>query len=100
MFKDGHLNEEKAIVPTFLTDLPIFDEYVDDYNDDFLELPILCASSKSNSFQKFDDSIPSICLSYNMLKEENVESTRGNSLPLSFSSFKLLKENFKFINEI
>ena len=87
MFKDGHLNEEKAIVPTFLTDLPIFGEYDDDYNDYFLELPILCPSSKSVSFHKFDDSIQSICHNYNMVKERNIESTRGNSFPLSFSSF-------------
>jgi len=30
---------------------------------------------------------------------ERCDSIEGNSLPLCFSSFKLLKENFKIINE-
>ena len=38
--------EEKVVVPILLADLPIFDEY----NDDFIELPNFYASSKSVSF--------------------------------------------------
>jgi hypothetical protein len=34
-----------------------------------------------------------------MEHEENCELDEGNSLPLCFSSFKFLKENFKIINE-
>ena len=38
-------------------------------------------------------------ITHNSSKEETGESTEGNSLPLCFSSFKFLKENFKIINE-
>jgi hypothetical protein len=37
--------------------------------------------------------------SYKEEYEESTKSTEGNSLPLCFSSFKLLKENFKIITE-
>ena len=38
--------EEQVVDPTFLDDLPIFDEY----NDYFLKLPNLSTSSESDSF--------------------------------------------------
>ena len=39
----------------------------DEYDDDFLEQPILDASSKGDSFQEANDNIQPICHSYNMV---------------------------------
>lgn len=98
----NHLVEEEDVVPfSFIDnstdhfDSPRYDEY----NDGFLEKPILYASSKGYSFQEASDNIQPTCHSYNMVREENNEIAKGNSLPLCFSSFKFLKESFKIINK-
>ena len=55
--------KEQVFDPTFLDDIPIFD----DYNDDFLELLDLSTSSESDSFHKSNDIIHSIC--HNMVQK-------------------------------
>ena len=87
--------EEQVVVPTFLANLPIFDEY----NIDFIELPNLYALLESDSFQESNDNIHPIRHNYNMVQKESSEFTRGESLPLCFSSFNLLKGNFNIKNQ-
>jgi hypothetical protein len=55
----------------------------------------VCFSARNVQFQQFEESSKPVFLIY----DNNVESGDGNSLPLLFVSFKLLKENFETINE-
>jgi hypothetical protein len=96
--------EEQVDAPSFflldniadVVDFPIYDEY-DDYCDvDFLEQPSVCSLSENVLFQQCHESNQP---TYHSYKEESIESAKGNSLPLCFSSFKLLKENSKIIIE-
>jgi hypothetical protein len=73
-----------------VVDLPIYDEYDDDYDVDFLEQPTACSLSENVPFQQCSEIHQP---TYHSYKEESTETTEGNSLPLCFSSFKLLKEN-------
>jgi hypothetical protein len=79
----------------YVNDLPIYDEY-DDYNVDPLEQSTTCSLSENVPFQQYNESNQA---AYHNYKEESIEYTKGNSLPLCFSSFKLLKENPKIIIE-
>jgi hypothetical protein len=96
--------EEQVDVPSlfllddiaYVVDLPIYDEYDDDYDVDFLEQPTACSLSENVPFQQCNESNQP---TYHSYKEESIESAEGNSLPLCFSSFKLLKENSKIIIE-
>jgi hypothetical protein len=86
--------------PFLITFRNIFDPpRYDEYDDDFLEQPILDASSEGDSFQEANGNIQPICHGYNMVQEENNEIDKGNSLALCFSSFKFLEESFKIINK-
>jgi hypothetical protein len=84
--------EEQIDVPSwflsddiaYVSDLPIYDEY----DVDSLEQPTTCSLSKNIPFQQCNESN---WHTYHSYKEESTESTEGNSLPLCFSSFKLLK---------
>ena len=100
----NQLIEEKVDAPSFslldniadVVDLPIYDEYDDDYGVEFLEQPAACFLSENVPFQQYNESNQP---AYHNYKEESIESAEGNSLPLCFSSFKLLKENSKIITE-
>jgi hypothetical protein len=88
--------EEQVDVPSFfllydivdVVDLPIYDEYEDDYEVDFLEHPTACSSPKNVPFQQCSEIHQ---LTYHSCKKESSKPAEGNSLPLCFSSFKLLK---------
>jgi hypothetical protein len=67
---------------------PIYDEYDDDYDVDFLEQLTACSLSKNVPFQQCNESNQP---TYHSYKEESTKTAEGNSLPLLFSSFKLLK---------
>jgi len=82
-----------------VVDLPIYDEYDDDYDVDFLEQPTTCSLSENVHFQQCNENNQPTYHSYKEEYEESTESTKGNSLPLCFASFKLLKENLKIITE-
>jgi hypothetical protein len=61
------LVEDQDVVPFSLVDnnIELFDPpRYDEYDDDFLEQPILDASSKGDSFQEANDNIQPICHSY------------------------------------
>jgi hypothetical protein len=96
--------EEQVDVPSFfllddiadVVDFPIYDEYDDDCDVDFLEQLVVCSLSENVPFQQCNESNQP---TYHSYKEESIESAEGNSLPLCFSSFKLLKENSKIIIE-
>jgi hypothetical protein len=96
--------EEQVDAPSFfllddiasVVDLPIYDEYDDDYEVDFLEQPTACSPPENVPFQQYSEIHQ---LSYHSYKEEGNEPAARNSLPLCFSSFKLLKENSKIIIE-
>jgi hypothetical protein len=96
--------EEQVDVPSFfllddiadVVDLPIYDEYDDDYDVDLPEQPTAFPLSENVLFQQYNESNQP---TYHSYKEESTESAEGNSLPLCFSSFKLLKENSKIIIE-
>jgi hypothetical protein len=99
----NHLLEEQVDVPRFsldeiedVDDMPLYDEYYDDYDVDFLEQPAACSLSKNVHFQQCNESNQP---TYQGYKEESIESTEGNSLPLCFYSFKLLKENSNIITK-
>ena len=77
----------------YVNDLPIYDEY-DDYDVDPLEQSTTCSLSENVPFQQYNESNQA---AYHNYKEESIESAEGNSLPLCFSSLKLLKENPKII---
>jgi hypothetical protein len=106
-------------------DFPRYDEYNDDYEVEFPEKAIACSlsendlvalymenfissdlqldvclSSENVPFQQSDESTKLIYDSYDIEYDENCESIEGNSLPLCFVSFKLLRENFETINEV
>ena len=96
--------EEQVDVPSFfllddivdVVDFPIYDEYDDDCDVDFLEQPTTCSLSKNVPFQQCNESNQP---TYHSYKEESTELAEGNSLPLCFSSFEFLKENYKIIIE-
>jgi len=68
--------------------LPIYDEY-DDYSEfDFQEQ---LASLENDLFQQSDRSCQPIYHSCDIEHEESCELVEGNSSPLFFSSFKLLR---------
>jgi len=93
--------EEQVDVPSlfllddmaYVNDLPIYDEYDD---VDSLEQSTACFLSENVPFQQYNESNQP---AYHNYKEESIESAEENSLPLCFSSFKLLKENPKIIIE-
>jgi hypothetical protein len=95
--------EEHVDVPEFFllddiayaTDLPIYDEYDDNCDDESLEKPTACPLSEFFFQQCNEMTQPT----YHSYKEESVELAEGNYLPLFFSSFRLLKENPKIIIE-
>ena len=94
--------EKQAVVPNFIVDnfqeVFCFPRY-DDYDVDFLEQPIECFLSRNVHLQQTNERNQPTCHSYNIANEQSSEYAEGNSLPLCFSSYKLLKENFKVINE-
>jgi hypothetical protein len=71
-----------------VVDLPIYDEYDDDYDAKFLEQPTACSLSENVPFQQCNESNQP---TYHSYKEESIETTARIFLPLFFSSFKLLK---------
>jgi hypothetical protein len=77
-----------------VVDMPIYDEYGDNYEVDFLEQPTACSPPKNVPFQQYSEIHH---LTYHSCKEESYEPVAGNALPLCFPSFKLLKENSKII---
>jgi hypothetical protein len=79
----------------YVNDLPIYDEY-DYYDVDPLEQSTTCSLLENVPFQQYNEINQA---AYHNYKEESIESAEGNSLPLCFSSFKLLKENPKIIIE-
>jgi hypothetical protein len=103
----NQLVEDQVDVPSFflldgianVVDLPIYDEYDDDYDVELLEQLATCSLSENVPFHQCNESNQPTYHSYKEEYEESVKSTEGNSLPLFFSSFKLLKENFKIITE-
>jgi hypothetical protein len=100
----GQHVEEQFDVPSFfllddiadVVDLHIYDKYDDDCDVDFLEKLAICSLSRNVPFQQCNESNQP---TYHSYKEESMESAEGNSLPLCFSAFKLLKENSKIIIE-
>jgi hypothetical protein len=82
-----------------VVDLPIYDEYDDGYDVDFLEQPVARSLSENVPFQQCNERNQPTYHSYKEEYEESTESTEVNSLPLCFASFKLLKENLKIITE-
>jgi hypothetical protein len=103
----NQLVEEQVDVPNFflvdvivdVTDFPIYDEYDDDYGVDLLEQPTACSLSENVHFQQCNESNQPTYHNYKEEYEESTESAEGNSLPLCFASFKLLKENLRIIPE-
>jgi hypothetical protein len=101
----NQLVEERVDVPNFLfldditdvVDFPIYDEYDDGYDFNFLEKPATHSLSENVPFQQCNESNQPTYHSYKKEYEESTKSTEGNSLPLFFASFKLLKENLKII---
>ena len=85
----NQLVEEQVDVPSFsllddtanIVDFPIYDEYDDDYDVDFLEQPFACSLSENIHFQQCNESNQS---TYHSSNEESIESAGGNSLPLCF----------------
>jgi hypothetical protein len=96
--------EEHVVVPSlflldkiaYVGDFPIYDEYHGYYVVDSLEQPTTCSLSENVPFQQYNERNQP---TYQNYKEESTESAEGNSLPLCFSSFKLLKENPEIIIE-
>jgi hypothetical protein len=103
----NQLVEEQVDVPSFfllddiadVVDLSLYDEYDDDDDVDFLEQPTACYLLKNVYFQRCNESNQPTYHSYKEEYEESTESAEGNSLPLCFASFKLLKENLKIITK-
>jgi hypothetical protein len=81
---------------TDVVELPIYNEYDDDYDNDLPEQPTTFPLSENVPFQQYNESNQ---LTYHSYREEGTETPGGNSLPLCFSSFKLLKENANIIIE-
>jgi hypothetical protein len=104
---ENHLVKEKVDVPIFfllndiedVVDFLIYDEYDDGYDVEFLEQLVARSLSKNVHFQQCNESNQPTYHNYKEEYEESIDSTEGNSLPLCFSSFKLLKENLKIIIE-
>jgi hypothetical protein len=96
--------EEPVDVPSFflldniadVVGFPIYDEYDDDYDNDLPEQPTTFPLSENVLFQQYNERNQ---LTYHSYREDGTETTEGNSFPLCFSSFKLLKENAKIIIE-
>jgi hypothetical protein len=92
----NQLVEEQVDVPSFLllhdnaniVDFPIYDEYDDDHGVEFLEQPTSFYLSENVPFQQCNEGNQP---TYHSYKEECIESTEENYLPLCFSSFKFLK---------
>jgi hypothetical protein len=96
--KIDHPAEENSAVPIFLfddiasfSDLPLYDEYNDYYEGDFLEQLEILSSLINAQFQQAYESNQFICQCHNIAYEENSELVEGNSVPLYFSSFIFLK---------
>jgi hypothetical protein len=96
--------EEQVEVPSFflldniadVTDLPTYDQYDDDYDNDLPEQPIAFTLSGNVLLHQSNERNQR---TYHSHREEGTETTEENSLPLCFSSFELLKENAKVIVE-
>jgi hypothetical protein len=79
--------EEQVDVPSlfllddiaYIVDLPIYDEYDDDYEADFLEQPTACSLSEIVPLQQCNERNQP---TYHSYQEKSIESTEGNSLPL------------------
>jgi hypothetical protein len=80
-----------------IVDFSIYNEYDDDHGVEFLEQPASISLSENVPFQQCNEGNQP---TYHSYKEESIESFEGNSLPLCFSSFKFLKENFNIITEV
>jgi hypothetical protein len=102
-----HPVEEQVVVPIFMfddiadvVDFPKYDEYDDDYivdfEVDFSEQAAAFSPLGNDDFQQSQESSQPAYFSYDNDEEneESTESGEGNTLPLCFSSFQLLKENF------
>jgi hypothetical protein len=63
-------------------DLPIYDEYDDDYDVDFLSQPVACSLSENVHFQQCNENSQPTYHSYKEEYEESNESAEGNSVPL------------------
>ena len=62
-----------------VVDFPIYDEYDDDYDVEFLEQPVACSLSENVAFQQCNERNQP---TYHSYKEKSIESAKGNSLPL------------------
>ena len=82
--------EEQVDVPSFfllddiadVVDFPIYDEYDDDCDVDFLEQLVICSLSENVPFQHCNESNQPTYHSYKQEYEESIESAEVNSLPL------------------
>ena len=86
------LVEEQDVVPIFLVDniaevfgSPIYNEYDDNYDVNFLEKPVVCSSSGNVHFQKTYESNQHTFYSYDITHKESSESTGSYTFPLCFS---------------
>jgi hypothetical protein len=64
-----------------VVDSPIYDEYNNDYDVDFLELLTSCFLYENVSFQQYSERNQP---TYHSYEEERTESAEGNYLPLYF----------------
>jgi hypothetical protein len=88
--------EEQVVVPSFfllgniadVIDLPIYDQYDDDYDNDIQDHPVEFPLLVNVLLHQYNERNQ---LTYQSHGEEGTEIVEGNSLPLSFSSFELLK---------
>jgi hypothetical protein len=78
---------------------PRYDDYNDDHDIDFLEHPTTCYPLGSFQFQQSHGITQPAYFIYENENKKNNEFVDENSLPLCFSSFELLKENFKITTE-
>jgi len=107
--KDRPIEEQVDVPSFFLVDdiawsfyMPIYNEYNDDYDSEFYEKPtvflspgsVLLQQSDENA-QPFKENSHPAHYSHGEEHEENSELVEGNSLPLCFSSFKLLEKKIK-----
>jgi hypothetical protein len=84
------LVEEKVDVPCFfllydianVVDFPIYDEYDDDCEVEFLEKLDVCPLSENVPFQQYNESNQP---TYHSYKEESTNLTEGNYSPLCLS---------------
>jgi hypothetical protein len=86
----NQLVEEQVDVPSFfllddttnVVDFPIYDEYDDDYDVEFLEQLAACSLSKNVPFRQSNEINQPTYHSFKEEYEESIESAEGNSLPL------------------